>query len=134
MIVSSGKAAIDYLSGTGDFADRRQSPLPCLVLLDLKMPGISGLDVLKWIRATPSVSTLAVIMLTLFNQDPDIQRAYMQGANGYVVKLIRTEEMITTAKAIKDFWLVQNRVSTWMEVTLDPLPASDSTVRDSQRA
>ena len=117
VVVPNGKVAIEYLSGDGAYADRVQYPLPNLVLLDLNMPGISGLEVLKWIRTTPSISTLLAVMLTSSNQDADIHRAYVQGANGYLVKPGNIEAIVTMAKAIKDYWLVQNRVSGWVEVS-----------------
>jgi len=107
-LLRGGQAVIDYLAGDGPYADRAQHPLPCLVLLDLKMPGVSGLEVLKWIRTAPSVSTLPVLMLTSSNQDADIHRAYLLGANGYVVKPANPEAILTMARAIKDYWLVQN--------------------------
>jgi CheY-like chemotaxis protein len=117
VVVSSGKAAIEYLSGDGAYADRVQHPLPSLALLDVKMPGISGLDVLKWIRTTPGVCTLVAVMLTSSNQDADIHRAYLQGANGYLVKPGNLEAIVTLARAIKDYWLVQNRSSAWAQVS-----------------
>lgn len=110
VVVSSGKAAIEYLSVCAE-PGRAAYPLPRLVLLDLNMPGKSGLEVLKWIRGTPALSTLVVVMLTSSNQDTDIHRAYLQGANGYLVKPGRIEELVTLAKSIKDFWLTQNRVN-----------------------
>lgn len=116
VVVSSGKAAIEYLSGAGAYGDRGLHPLPSLVLLDLNMPGPSGLEVLKWIRTTPGLSTLVVVMLTSSNQDADIHRAYIQGANGYLVKPSEFDEIIAMAKAMKDYWLLQNRSAL-------PLPA-----------
>lgn len=110
VIVNGGKAAIDYLSSQGA-TSHPSSPVPTLVLLDLNMPGTSGLEVLKWIRSTPVVSTLAVVMLTSSNQEADICRAYLQGANGYLVKPSKIDELIIMVKAINDFWLVQNRAN-----------------------
>jgi two-component system response regulator len=81
------------------------------MLLDLNMPGISGLDVLKWIRTTPSVSTLPVLVLTSSNRKGDVDRAYLQGANGYLVKPNNVDEMVAMARAINDYWLIQNRKS-----------------------
>src|SRR5205085_11582344 len=111
----NGRAAIEYLEGAGQYADRARYPLPSLVLLDLNLPGTSGLEVLKWIRITPTVSTVAVIVLSSSNQDADIHRAYLQGANGYLVKPGNIDGMVTMAKAIKDFWLVHNRAGSWAQ-------------------
>src|SRR5262245_27131691 len=80
VIASNGQEGIDYLCGNGGFADRTKHPLPLIVLLDLNMPGVSGLEVLKWIRSTPAVCTLVVIVLTSSNQESDVQRAYRHGA------------------------------------------------------
>jgi len=115
VVVEDGKSAIEYLSGTGTYADRAQHPLPGFVLLDLNMPGLSGIEVLKWIRTTPNVCTLPVVVLTSSNQDRDVHRAYVQGANGYLVKPGTLEEFATLARAIKDYWLTQNRASSWVE-------------------
>jgi CheY-like chemotaxis protein len=116
VVVSSGSEAIQYLSGDGIYADRSRYPLPWLVLLDLNMPGVSGLDVLKWIRVTPSLSTLITIVLSSSNQDMDIHRSYLQGANGYLVKPAKIEEMITMARSIRDYWITQNRSGPWVHI------------------
>lgn len=111
VVVRSGQEAIDYLAGRGDYADRARHPLPRLVLLDLNMPGVSGLEVLKWIRTTPAVCTLVTIMLTSSNQDVDVHRAYQQGANGYLVKPADIHSLLSMAHAIRDYWLTQNRAT-----------------------
>ena len=129
VVVQNGREAIDYLAGTGRYSERADEALPCLLLLDLKMPGVSGLEVLKWIRTTPSISTLLVLMLTSSNQEADIHRAYLLGANGYLVKPSKIEDIITMAKAVKDYWLVQNRQSAWRQPCLsisEPPPAGPS--------
>jgi CheY-like chemotaxis protein len=117
VLVDSGQEAIDYLAGRGDYADRMRHPFPSLVLLDLNMPGVSGLEVLKWIRATPNFCTLVTLMLTSSNQNIDVHRAYQQGANGYLVKPGDIDSILTMARAIKDFWLTQNRA-----IALAPIP------------
>jgi CheY-like chemotaxis protein len=117
VVVPGGKEAIQYLSGLGEYADRTRHPHPCLVLLDLNMPATSGIDVLKWIRSTPSTTTLPVIVLTSSSQDSDVHRAYILGANGYIVKPSNLEDLVVMAKSIKDFWLAQNRGDTWMHIT-----------------
>lgn len=111
VVVPNGREAIDYLSGKDGYADRTRHPLPCLVLLDLNMPGLSGLDVLQWIRTTPSICTLIVIVLTSSNQDADVFRAYQQGANGYLVKPADIDSILKMARAIKDYWFTHNRAS-----------------------
>ena len=109
IVVPDGQAAIDYCLDTGPFAEGSQHPLPQLVLLDLKMPKKSGMEVLQWIRQQPSVSTLPVVILTSSTQDEDIHLAYLNGANGYLVKPSDPEELVIMVKAIQDYWLKQNR-------------------------
>jgi CheY-like chemotaxis protein len=109
VVVSDGKAAMEYLAGAGKYSNRTEYPLPCLVLLDIKMPHASGLEVLKWIRCQPNACTVPVLMLTSSNQDSDIHRAYLLGANGFLIKPSRPDEMLVMAKGIRDFWLVLNR-------------------------
>lgn len=108
-IASDGQQAIDYLQGAGQFADRERFPLPCLVLLDLKLPHVMGLDVLKWIRQQPGM-TLAVIMLSASAEDTDIAAAYRLGANAFLTKPSETSELEDMVKAIKSFWLTHNRL------------------------
>jgi len=106
-VASDGQEAIDYFKGTGKFANREEFPLPCLVLLDLKLPRVMGLDVLKWIRQQPEVATIVVI-LTSSKEEADIAAAYRLGANGYLVKPSDVSQLTDMAKSIKDFWLTQN--------------------------
>ena len=110
-IVRDGQEAIDYFTGVGHYANRAEHPLPSLMLLDLNLPLKSGLEVLKWVRSEPAVCTVPVIVLTSSLQDADIHRAYLQGANAYLVKPSRPEELIAMIQNIRDFWLVQNKVS-----------------------
>ena len=106
-VASDGQQAIDYLQGAGKFADREQFPMPCLVLLDLKLPHVMGLDVLRWIRQQPGMA-LVVVLLTASGDDADIATAYRLGANGFLVKPNQASKLVEIAKAIKDFWLTQN--------------------------
>src|SRR5204863_1437783 len=82
--------------------------LPCLVFLDLSMPGRSGLDVLQWIRSQPSLAGLPVIALTSSNQESDIHRAYLLGANGFLIKPGNPDELIRMVKGVKQHWLSGN--------------------------
>ncbi|HZL43995.1 MAG TPA: response regulator [Verrucomicrobiae bacterium] len=106
-VATDGQQAINYLQGTGKFADREKFPLPCLVLLDLKLPYVMGLEVLKWIRQHHG-ATLVVILLTASAEDADIAAAYRLGANAFLTKPSMANKLDDMAKAIKDFWLTHN--------------------------
>jgi CheY-like chemotaxis protein len=106
-VAQDGQQAIDYLKGAGKFVDREKFPLPCLVLLDLKLPHVMGLDVLKWIRQQPAAA-LVVVMLTASGQDADIADAYRLGANAYLTKPSEASKLDDMVKALKDFWLTHN--------------------------
>ena len=106
-VATDGQQAIDYLKGTGEFANREKFPLPCLVLLDLKLPLVMGLNVLKWIRQQPGPA-LVVVMLTASGEDADIATAYRLGANAFLTKPSRSSKLEDMVKAIKDFWLTHN--------------------------
>ena len=108
-IATHGQEAIDYLSGEGTYQNREEYPVPCLILLDLSMPGKSGHEVLKWVRAQPAICTVPVIVLTSSNQESDIHRAYILGANGYLIKPGKPAELLTMIKGVKDYWLAHNR-------------------------
>jgi CheY-like chemotaxis protein len=103
--VPHGQAAIDYLSGKAQFSDRRRFPLPGLILLDLKLPGIGGLDVLRWIRASSNHRTTPVIVLTSSGQESDIEESYQEGANAFITKPSGIVELIELLRAMKVFWL-----------------------------
>lgn len=85
-VVEDGQLAIDYLSGTGAYADREKYPLPFLILLDLKLPYVMGLDVLKWIRARRELDPVVVAILTSSQQDHDLTETSRLGGNFYFVK------------------------------------------------
>ena len=106
-VATDGQQAIDYLRGVGKFADRKKFPLPCLVLLDLKLPHVMGLDVLKWIRQESGLS-LVVVLLTASAEEADIASAYRLGANGFLVKPSEAHKLVDIAKAVNDFWLTHN--------------------------
>lgn len=106
-VASDGQVAIDYLQGAGKFQDRAAFPLPCLVLLDLKLPRVPGLAVLKWIRAESGLD-VPVLILSSSQHHEDISRAYKLGANGYLVKPSDLEELQEMARMLQGFWLRQN--------------------------
>jgi DNA-binding NarL/FixJ family response regulator len=115
-VVSDGQRAIDYLQGAGKFADRETFPYPCLVLMDLKLPYVMGLDVLRWIRAQPMTS-LTVIILSASAEGSDISEAYRLGANAFLTKPSEASTLEDMVGAIKAFWLTHN--------TLPPEPFSE---------
>jgi CheY-like chemotaxis protein len=108
--VENGQQAVDYLRGAGEFEDRGENPLPMIVFLDLKLPFKSGHEVLEWIRQQPQFAKLVVIVLTSSNEPVDLNRAYKNGANSYVVKPITPEQLTELAKSFELGWLRQNAV------------------------
>jgi len=109
-VASDGQAAIDYLKGTGKFADRAKFPLPGLILLDLKLPYVMGLDVLKWIRQQPGFA-MTVVILTSSRDQGDIATAYRLGANAYLVKPPELNGLEDMVRAVSNFWLIHNTPS-----------------------
>lgn len=106
--VSDGDKAVAYLSGADVYADREKYPLPALVLLDLKMPRKSGLEVLAWIRAEEKVSRFVVVIFTSSKHDEDIRKAYELGANSYLVKPVGFDTLVELAKSVHHYWLNLN--------------------------
>lgn len=105
LVATNGREALDYLLGQREFADRSRFPLPCLILLDLKLPHIMGLDVLKSLRAAPLLSSTVVLVMTSSDAPADIAAAYEAGTNAYVVKPHNLDDLLIVAKEIRDFWL-----------------------------
>jgi CheY-like chemotaxis protein len=111
-LVRSGEEAIEYLSGTGRFANRAEFPLPALVLLDLKMPGIDGFEVLRWIRRQPNIATLRVVVLTTSDETRDIDLAYKLGANSFLVKPTDFERFVQVSQALSGYWIWLDKAPT----------------------
>lgn len=108
-VVHNGQEAISYLKGEGPFASREEFPLPSLLLLDLKMPGVDGFEVLEWIRQQPGLSSLRVVVLTSSDQMKDVNRAYQAGANSFLVKPHDFENLIALSRTILTFWVNQSK-------------------------
>src|ERR1051326_5889204 len=108
-VINDGQQAVDYISGKGDFTNREQNPLPCLILLDIKLPYLSGLQVVKWLRSYEPASTIPCVFLTSSNADMDIQQAYQLGGNAYLVKPPTPEKLVHLLQDLKDFWMKHNK-------------------------
>ncbi len=111
-VVRDGDEAIEYLRGHGEYANRQQYPLPFLLLLDLKMPGTNGFEVLQWVRAEPELKRLLVVVLTSSNLQTDVDRAYDLGANSYLVKPVEFGEMVNLIQRFEAYWAEINRMPT----------------------
>jgi CheY-like chemotaxis protein len=106
-VVRDGAEALDYLYGRGAFAGRT-SGNPALLLLDLKMPKVDGLEVLRAIKADPSLKTIPVVMLTSSREERDLAESYELGVNSYVVKPVDFHEFMEAVRQIGIFWAVVN--------------------------
>jgi len=109
VVAKDGQEAINYLGGAGRYADRSRYPFPGLVLLDLKLPVKTGLDVLRWIRQE-GMRHLLVIVLTSSKDPHDVDEAYRLGARSFLVKPLSIGERLETAKVIKRYWLELNQL------------------------
>jgi two-component system, response regulator len=108
VVVRDGQEALDYLFATGAYGDRDPAALPDAVLLDLKLPKISGLDVLRHIRAAEATKRLPVIVLTTSKEQTDIVGSYELGANSYVRKPVDFAQFVEAARQLGVYWLTLN--------------------------
>ncbi len=108
-VARDGVEALDYLMATGDYAGRNKNDIPELILLDLKLPKINGLEVLKRLRAEPHTKYIPVVVLTSSSEDKDIIDSYDFGANSYVQKPVDFDEFIGATKQLGLYWLIINR-------------------------
>ena len=110
LVVNDGDDAISYLKGDGAFGDRNTHPLPAVILLDVKLPRRSGLEVLEWVRSHTDtrLRRVPVLMLTSSNQPGDIARAYDLGANSYLVKPADLGVLTELTRTIASYWLKYN--------------------------
>jgi CheY-like chemotaxis protein len=107
-LARDGKGALEYLTGTGAFADRRAFPLPRLILLDLQLPQMHGLKVLEWVRSQPQFRSTVVVVLSSSQQPGDVELAYKLGCNSYLVKPTTLDGLYETVAAIATYWLKLN--------------------------
>ena len=108
VVVSDGAEALDYLYRRGKFA-ARQNGQPAVVLLDLKMPKVDGLEVLRVIKSSPELKSLPVVMLTSSHEEQDLVQSYRLGVNAYVVKPVDFRQFISAVKELGIFWALVNQ-------------------------
>jgi len=104
-VASDGQVALDFLAGTGPYADREKYPLPCLILLDLHLPAVPGLAVLEWIRRQSALDGLLVVVISSLAHPTDIVRARDLGANFFLEKPSDFRQMQAFARLLKNRWL-----------------------------
>jgi len=120
-VVRDGQQAVDYISGKGEFSDRKKHPLPCLILLDIKLPFLTGLQVVEWLRSYEPCAAIPAVFLTSSASDMDVERAYRLGGNAYLVKPPTPEKLGQMLQDLKDFWIKHNRFPPdWMLARKDP--------------
>jgi two-component system response regulator len=108
VVVRDGQEAVDWLEGTGPHAGRDVSEIPALVLLDLKLPKIDGLDVLRRLRANPRTALVPVVILTSSKEDRDRASGYQSGANSYVQKPVDFTSFVDAVRQLGMYWLMLN--------------------------
>lgn len=109
VVARDGEEALDYLFCRGKYEARRKDDMPHMVLLDLKLPKINGLEVLKEIRSNEATRLLPVVVLTTSKEDSDVVTAYKLGTNAYVRKPVDFSEFIEAVRTLGLFWLVLNQ-------------------------
>lgn len=110
VVARDGQEALDYLFGEGSYSGRDTSVLPQVILLDLKLPKVDGLQVLERLRADPRTHHVPVVVLTSSAEEKDLIRSYDLGANSYVRKPVDFEQFLEAARQLGLYWLVLNRV------------------------
>ena len=110
-VVEDGEEALDFLFCRGKYAERNLSGHPKVVLLDLKLPKLSGLEVLQVIRSDERTRTTPVVIVTSSQEDPDIKAAYKLGVNSYVVKPVEFDDFVEAMSQVGLYWLLVNHYS-----------------------
>jgi len=107
--VHDGEEALDFIFGTGKYSERAIGHPPKLVLLDIQMPKVNGIEVLEKIKSDPRTKKIPVVILTSSKEDPDIQKCYDLGANSYIVKPVNFEGFAEAIKNLGFYWLLLNQ-------------------------
>ncbi|MEP7256982.1 MAG: response regulator [Flavitalea sp.] len=109
--VKDGEEALEFLFATGRYAEQPEIVRrPRIVLLDIQMPKVNGIEVLQKIKSDPQTKDIPVVMLTSSNEDPDIQKCYALGANSYIVKPVNFDSFAESIKGLGFYWLLLNQL------------------------
>lgn len=108
VVVSDGQQALDFLRRQGEFAQRSDGN-PAVVLLDLKLPKVNGLEVLEQVKQDPELKSIPIVMLTSSREESDLARSYGLGVNAYVVKPVAFPDFVTALKELGLFWAIVNQ-------------------------
>ncbi len=108
IVLEDGEQALDFIFGRGQYSERDLNKLPKVIFLDLKLPKVDGLEVLKQVKSNKQTSKIPVIIVTSSKEDPDIAAAYKLGANSYVVKPVNFNNFVETINQLGSYWLVIN--------------------------
>lgn len=117
VVARDGAEALDWLFRTGAHAQRPDGPPPALVLLDLKLPRVHGLEVLRRIRADARTRCVPVVVLTASRENEDLEQCFALGANAYVRKPVDYGEFVEAARTLGLFWLLYNEAAPWSGTT-----------------
>jgi len=107
-VVTTGEQALDYMLRRGEYSDPAVSPRPGLILLDLKLPGIDGIEVLKTIKEHAQLRLIPVVMLTTSASDSEVVASYSCGVNSYIQKPVDFAKFVDTVKGLRMYWLLLN--------------------------
>ena len=109
-VVRDGQEALDFLFREGDYSDRADAPQPDVILLDLNLPKVSGLEVLEKVKASDGLSSIPVIVLTVSEQQEDVRESYKVGANTYITKPVDFEKFVHAMEILGEYWMVIARL------------------------
>jgi CheY-like chemotaxis protein len=102
--VGDGREAVDYLEGKGDYGNRAENPFPRVIISDLKMPNVDGLELLRWLRSHPQCRIIPAILLSASALQADVSEAYRLGANTYFQKPGSFQELVNLLRELKEYW------------------------------
>ena len=108
-VVKDGDKALEFIFARGEFSDRKENQQPKLILLDLKLPKVDGLEVLRDIKTNERSKIIPVVVLTSSDEDTDINEAYRLGANSYIVKPVNFDNFVKAVTTMGLYWLLLNR-------------------------